>query len=502
MVYDIDALSSGDVLRDYYQIHSTLGIGGFGMVYKGWHTELGIYVAIKEFYPSELSLRHNGVIQPRKSEFKAAFDEGLDRFLQEARQLEKFRDCPNIVTCREFFRARGTAYMVMEYVAGMPLSQFLTKHEEHGKPLTEKQLLHIILPLLSALQTIHQSKVYHRDIKPSNIMMRRDDLSPILIDFGAAKHEISKHTKSFAPFTDGYAAMEQIVQENIGPWTDIYGVGAVMWRMVAGGNPPFTPPNPTSSQQRAFKLMHDDKDPLPSARVIGKNRFSEHVLHTIDDCLTVNAKERVQNCNELHQRLTKKTTQYPSKKENHHPQSRRDHSRKQVAPIGRKWAWIIGTGLIATLLLLCVFLLWKTSSIPPIQESRPPLTPSKPPIQESRPPLTPSKPPVQESRPPLTPSKPPTQEIKPPSTPSKPPTQEIKPPKPTVTSPEKCIDVNSASYSQLRRVRGIGDVKARSVITYREQNGPFISLYELHNVKGIGPATIKNFRAENFCVKN
>ena len=243
-------------------------------------------------------------MQPRKPEFQASFEESLDRFIKEAKQLEKFRDCPNIVNCRDLFRANGTAYIVMDYIHGLPLSVLLERREAKGEPFTEKDLLQVTLPLLRGLQTVHQSGVCHRDIKPSNVLVRRTDRVPVLIDFGAAKHEISRHTKSIAPFSDGYAALEQVGEGAIGPWTDIYGVGAVMWRMVAGGAPPFSPPNPFSSQKRAFELMQGRVDPLPPAEKIGEQRFSKRILQTIDNCLALNVNERMQNASELNEWLS------------------------------------------------------------------------------------------------------------------------------------------------------------------------------------------------------
>ena len=282
-----------------YEIRSIVGRGGFGVVYEGVHRELGIEVAIKEYFPAELCVRHGQTIQPSKPEFQASFEESLDRFIKEAKQLEKFRYCPNIVNCRDLFRANGTAYIVMDYVHGLPLSVLLERREANGKPFTEKDLLQVTLPLLRGLQTVHEAGVCHRDIKPSNILIRRTDHAPILIDFGAAKHEISRHTKSFAPYSDGYAAWEQVGEGQIGPWTDIYGIGAVMWRMVAGGTPPFSPPNPVVVQKRVFELMHGRRDPLPSAEKIGNKRFSERILQTIDDSLAINVNERVQNASDL-----------------------------------------------------------------------------------------------------------------------------------------------------------------------------------------------------------
>ncbi len=291
-------LQQGDILNRY-EIHSVIGQGGFGIVYKGEHRELGIEVAIKEYFPSELCVRQGGTVQPTRGEFQVPFEEGLERFLKEAKQLEKFRDCPNIVTCRDLFRANGTAYTIMEYVQGLPLSILLERRESRGEPLTEQELLDLILPLLSGLQTVHDAGVCHRDIKPSNILVRRDDSTPILIDFGAAKQEISRHTKSLAPYTDGYAAMEQVGDGKIGPWTDLYGLGAVMWRMVAGGKPPFCPLNPTTVQKRAYAIMQGQSDPLPTAADVGQRRFSAEILHAIDHCLVINENKRTQSCAEL-----------------------------------------------------------------------------------------------------------------------------------------------------------------------------------------------------------
>ncbi len=296
-------LSKGGFLKAY-EIRSVIGHGGFGMVYKGKHRELGIEVAIKEYFPSELCVRRNQIVQPSKPEFQTSFEESLDRFVKEAKQLEKFRDCPNIVNCRDLFHANGTAYIIMDYVHGLPLSVLLERREKRGEPFTEQDLLQVTLPLLRGLRTVHEAGVCHRDIKPSNILIRRTDRVPVLIDFGAAKHEISRHTKSAAPYSDGYAAMEQIGEGVIGSWTDIYGIGAVMWRMVAGGDPPFSPPNPLPSQQRALKLMQGHQDPLPSAKNIGRGRFSDTILHAIDSCLAVNPDKRIQNCDTLLAKLS------------------------------------------------------------------------------------------------------------------------------------------------------------------------------------------------------
>ncbi|MCY4224053.1 MAG: serine/threonine-protein kinase [Bacteroidetes bacterium] len=356
-----------------YEISSVIGQGGFGIVYKGRHQELGIDVAIKEYFPSQICIRQNGLVKPSKLEFQESYNEGLDRFVKEARQLENFHNCPNIVTCRDLFMANGTAYIVMEYVLGVPLSVLLEQREKRGKPLNESELLQVILPVLRGLQVVHESGVCHRDIKPSNIIIRRDDSVPVLIDFGAAKHEISQHTKSFAPYSDGYAAIEQVGEGDIGPWTDIYGIGALMWRIVAGGNPPFDPPIPMNSQKRAFDLMHGREDPLPSSTVIGAERFSHQILQAIDDSLIINVKNRIQSCKELMERLdsvtgnsfpqshsskptsaiTNQETIVDTSEQNDFKRSSNHTSRKSRKPL----VWGLTCGII--LLLLTIFALFR-----------------------------------------------------------------------------------------------------------------------------------------------
>ena len=129
-------LRQGDVIREY-EIRSVLGRGGFGVVYRAKHEILGLDVAVKEYFPAELSIRHGATVHSASPEFEDAFKEGLRRFLEEGQQLEKFRECPTIVTCRDLFRANGTVYMVMEHVEGVPLSVLLEGRESHEAPLTD-----------------------------------------------------------------------------------------------------------------------------------------------------------------------------------------------------------------------------------------------------------------------------------------------------------------------------------------------------------------------------
>ena len=287
-----DALPPGSVLREY-RIQEVLGYGGFGIVYKARHFELEQVVAIKEYLPSELAIREGTVVRARGTDCETGFADGLRRFREEAKALIAFQQHPSIVDCHDFFRAHGTAYLVMEYVDGLPLSELLRQREAAGQPFTESDLLSIAVPLAQGLAHMHQAEVIHRDIKPANILVRRADQQPVLIDFGAAKQAVAGHSRSPAPYTEGYAALEQVGDGQVGPWTDLYGYGAVLWRMVAGGNPPWEPPNPMKVESRAVAHVRGATDPLPTAKDLGAGRFAEELLDVIDGCMRLQDTERI-----------------------------------------------------------------------------------------------------------------------------------------------------------------------------------------------------------------
>ncbi len=259
--------------------------------------------------PAELSVRRDGSVEPRSKSCCELYEDGLRRFLDEARQLVRFQRHPCVVSCQDLFRSNGTAYLVMERVDGLPLSDLLRLREKTGQPFTEEELLRVILPLLEGLAAVHAEGVLHRDIKPANILIRRSNEQAVLIDFGAAKQVVAHQSRSLAPYTEGYAAIEQVGAGELGPWTDIYGLGAVMWRIVAGSNPPWehsdwkdrnwSPPNPLKVETRVQARAFHSPDPLPSARDVGAGRYSSHVLDAIDRCLRLAEEDRVQHCEEL-----------------------------------------------------------------------------------------------------------------------------------------------------------------------------------------------------------
>ena len=295
------ALPQGTVLRGYL-LRKVLGQGGFGIVYQAQHLELGNLVAIKEYLPVDLAIRKKQFVQPRSAACIKQYEDGLRRFRNEGKALVEFQDHPNIVSCRDFFRCNGTAYLVMEFEDGRPLSQVLWEHEDEGHAFDEEDLLNVAIPLLEGLGRIHEAGVVHRDIKPANVLIRKKDRQPVLIDFGAAKQDlVVGQDKSMAPRTPGYAAWEQVVADGgLGPWTDIYGLGVLLWRIVAGGVPRANRHKaPVPVESRMDALLRGTPEPMPSAAEVGKGRFHAGVLAAIDGCLKLRHNERVQNCPEL-----------------------------------------------------------------------------------------------------------------------------------------------------------------------------------------------------------
>src|SRR5437867_163750 len=209
-----NALPAGHALQEY-RIEKVLGVGGFGLTYLALDENLHLRVAVKEYLPADIAVRASDrTIAPRSGESAEIFDWGKRRFLDESRTLASFRH-PNIVRVMRFFEANGSAYMVMEFVEGAPLSDWIKTR----RPLAEGALGALLRPLLDGLEVVHKSGYMHRDIKPGNIYIREDG-SPVLLDFGSARMKASEVTAVVSP---GYAPFEQYhTQGNQGPWSDVY----------------------------------------------------------------------------------------------------------------------------------------------------------------------------------------------------------------------------------------------------------------------------------------
>ena len=248
------ALPKGCRLENY-RVVDVLGVGGFGITYLAEHVRLDNRVAIKEYLPNEFAMRDGSTVHPKSSSDDPNFEWGMERFLDEARILTKFQH-PNLVKVQDYFEANGTAYLVMQYEIGQPLSRILSER----RTLTERQLLGILLPIIDGLKVVHTENILHRDIKPANIFINRVSESPVLLDFGAARHFIGQQTKSMTALASpGYSPYEQYYGADAeqGPWTDIYSLAAVCWRAIQGATP-------VEATRRMSNIARQLPDPLPT----------------------------------------------------------------------------------------------------------------------------------------------------------------------------------------------------------------------------------------------
>jgi serine/threonine protein kinase len=277
------ALPSGYGLQEY-RVERLLGVGGFGLTYLATDQNLNLKVAVKEYLPGEIALRGaDHSIVPTSPETAETFTWGKRRFLDESRTLASFRH-PHIVRVMRFFEANGSAYMVMEFVEGAPLADWIKTR----RPLGEPHLRALVMSLLEGLDVVHKAGYTHRDIKPGNIYMREDD-SPVLLDFGSARMQASELTAVVSP---GYAPFEQYhTQGNQGPWSDLYALAGVLYWIVTGNRP----------HEAAARVQQDT---MPSSVQVGdKSLYGVELLAAIDWALSPNEKDRPQSVVEWREAL-------------------------------------------------------------------------------------------------------------------------------------------------------------------------------------------------------
>ncbi|MCL6472598.1 MAG: protein kinase [Firmicutes bacterium] len=215
-----------------YRIESVHGHGGFGVTYRAVHVHLKMPVAIKEFYPQDYLKRDrvSGKVLLADHD-KRSYERGIERFLTEGRILARLNH-PNIVKVFDYFSENGTAYLVMEFIDGITLKDEM---QEHGGSLDEKRVRVVFEKLADALEAVHEVGIFHLDLKPSNVLISRDG-RVILIDFGSARYRLrSSTTRMFSP---EYAAPEVIAGGNVGPESDIFELGMMLYEMLTGELPP------------------------------------------------------------------------------------------------------------------------------------------------------------------------------------------------------------------------------------------------------------------------
>jgi len=262
------ALRAGHRLNEY-RIDRVLGQGGFGITYLATDTVLHRSVALKEYLPSEFAVRVQGAtVSPRSRSQAESYRWGLDRFLDEARTLARFRH-RSIVPVLRFFEANGTGYMVMEHEEGRPFAELIAGP---GR-LEPARVVAVLSGLLEGLELVHAAGFLHRDIKPANIIVRTDG-SPVLIDFGAARQALRSNDRTLTSIvTPRYAPIEQYASDGKqGPATDIYALAAVMHHAITGTAPP-----------EATARVRDD----PYKPLVPDGRFAQRFIAAINTALAV-----------------------------------------------------------------------------------------------------------------------------------------------------------------------------------------------------------------------
>ena len=239
-------LAVGSVLKEQYRIGRVLGQGGFGITYLGWDLYLDMPVAIKEYYPSGMVMRDTTVtmgVSDITGE-DGRFHNNRDRFMREAKMLARFSQMEEVVQVKNFFLANNTAYIVMEYVEGITLKQYI---KDRGGRIPPQEAFAILGPIIRALSKVHKTGIIHRDISPENIMMLPQGGAKLL-DFGAVRSvgtptvekELTKSTEAI--LKQGYAPLEQYQKKgSLGPWTDVYALCGTVYFCVTGTVPPDAP---------------------------------------------------------------------------------------------------------------------------------------------------------------------------------------------------------------------------------------------------------------------
>ncbi|HEX9398123.1 MAG TPA: serine/threonine-protein kinase [Burkholderiales bacterium] len=271
-------LAEGTTLENY-RILRPLAVGGFSTVYLA-HDEKEQPVVIKEYLPATLATREPGETVPRVAEAdQASFKAGVKSFFEEGRKLAHLAH-PNVVRVLNFFRANDTVYMVMRYERGRSLQEHI---QSRRGPLDEGWIRSTFAQLLNGLREVHTNKLLHLDIKPGNVYLRNDG-TPLLIDFGAARQALSEEDMKRLPtYTPGFASPEQHAQlEHLGPWSDIYAVGATLYACLAA-----TAPQPADLRVESDQLV-------PASRT-WSGEYSADLLRIIDWCLKLDPLERPQS---------------------------------------------------------------------------------------------------------------------------------------------------------------------------------------------------------------
>jgi hypothetical protein len=283
-----------DTVIGGYRVIRKVAAGGFGLVYLALDAD-GQRVAVKEYLPSSLATRAPGELLPQvQPEKLSLYRLGLKSFFEEGRSLAQISH-PSVVSVLNFFRENETVYMVMNYLEGAALQDFIVTARDlkQSKVFRESTIRSLFDEILRGLRIVHQHKMLHLDIKPANIFIT-DDNKSVLIDFGAAREVLSKEGNFIRPmYTPGFAAPEMYRRDaSMGPWTDIYAIGACIYACMQG-----YPPN------EAPQRLEKDRITVALARLRGV--YSDNLIEVVEWCMSLDPLSRPQSVFALQKELSR-----------------------------------------------------------------------------------------------------------------------------------------------------------------------------------------------------
>ena len=275
-----------------YQVVRKLAAGGFGVVYLAEDPDRRL-VALKEYLPASLADRAAGELIPRvKPDKQPLYRLGLKSFFEEGRSLAQIAH-PSVVSVLNFFRENETVYMVMNYLQGDTLQDFIVTARDlkRDKVFRESTIRSLFDEILRGLRIVHQHKMLHLDIKPANIFVTNDNKA-VLLDFGAAREVLSKEGNFIRPmYTPGFAAPEMYRRDaSMGPWTDIYAIGACIYACMQG-----YPPNDAPQRQ--------EKDRLALSLRRQRDVYSDNLIEMVEWCMALDPLSRPQSVFALQKEL-------------------------------------------------------------------------------------------------------------------------------------------------------------------------------------------------------
>lgn len=280
-------LPPGTIIADRYIIGADIGEGGFGITYLAYDNKLEARCAVKEYYPHTVAVRNteasNKIGCPENS---SEYASGLIRFRNEAEKLSQFYSLKSIVNVRDYVEENNTGYIIMNYVEGISLKNYLDAHK--GK-ISADEAFSMMEPIIHDLSIIQKEGIIHRDISPENIMVTEDN-KLVLIDFGSAREYEDNKSLSII-LKHGYAPPEQYISTGKqGPWTDVYSICATIYRAITGK----APDDSIDLMEKGSKAKLPSKlgARLPAAR-------EDELMKGLE----LNYKERIQSCEELYFRL-------------------------------------------------------------------------------------------------------------------------------------------------------------------------------------------------------